>query len=56
VAIRPLQVEELAEVLAIDFDNAEIPKLNPSWQWEDQERALFMSCSSLIAIVRTGHS
>ena len=57
VAIRPLDVEELAEVLAIDFDDAEeIPKLNTSWRWEDRERALFTSCSSLIAIVDTGYS
>jgi hypothetical protein len=57
VAIRPLHVEELAEVLAIDFNDAEgIPKLNPSWRWEDQERALLTSCSSLIAIVGTGRS
>ncbi|KAI0275752.1 hypothetical protein BGY98DRAFT_1188245 [Russula aff. rugulosa BPL654] len=33
VAIRPLRVEELAEVLAIDFNDAEgIPKLNASWR------------------------
>ena len=57
VAIRPLRVEELAEVLAIDFDYAEgIPKLNASWRWEDQERGLLTSCSSLIAIVDTGDS
>ena len=57
VAIRPLRVEELAEVLAIDFNDGEgIPKLNTSWRWEDQERALLMSCSSLIAIVDTGDS
>ena len=57
VAIRPLRVEELAEVLAIDFNDAEgIPKLNPNWRWEDQERALLTSCSSLIAIVDTGPS
>jgi ankyrin repeat protein len=57
VAIRPLQVEELAEVLAVDFDDAEeIPKLNPSWRWENQERAILASCSSLIAIVGTGRS
>ena len=56
VAIRPLRVEELAEVLAIDFDDVEeIPKLNPSWRWEDRERALLTSCSSLIAIVDTGN-
>ena len=57
VAIRPLEVEELAEVLAVDFDDAEgIPKLKPSWRWEDQEQALLTSCSSLITIVRTGDS
>jgi hypothetical protein len=57
VAIRPLRVEELADVLAIDFNDAEgVPKLNASWRWEDQERALLTSCSSLIAIVDTGGS
>ena len=57
VAIRPLRVEELAEVLAIDFNDAEgTPKLNASWRWEDQERALLTSCSSLIAIVDAGDS
>jgi len=53
VAIRPLQVVELAEVLAIDFDDGEgTPKLNSSWQWEDHEQALLLSCSSLISIVK----
>ena len=57
VAIRPLRVEELAEVLAVDFDDAEgVPKLKPSWRWEDQEQALLASCSSLIVIIDTGDS
>ena len=57
VAIRPLRVEELAEVLAVDFDNADgVPNLNPNWRWEDEEQALLASCSSLIAIVETGKS
>src|SRR6266576_2876250 len=57
VAIRPLRVEELAEVLAVDFDDVGgIPKLKPDWRWEDQEQALFTSCSSLIAIVDAGDS
>jgi ankyrin repeat protein len=57
VAIRPLEVEELAEVLAVDFGDAEgIPKLNPDWRWEDEEQALLTSCSSLIAIVETDDS
>jgi ankyrin repeat protein len=52
VAIRPLRVEELAEVLAVEFDDAEgIPKLKPDWRWEDEEQALLTSCSSLITIV-----
>jgi hypothetical protein len=30
-------VEELAEVLAVDFDDEEgIPKLKTNWHWEDQ--------------------
>ena len=53
-AIRPLRIEELAEVLAIDFEDAEgVPKLKPDWRWEDHEQALLTSCSSLIAIVKT---
>jgi Ankyrin repeats (3 copies) len=57
VSIRPLIVEELAEILAVDFDDAEgIPKLNPDWRWEDQERGLQAACSSLISIVDTGRS
>jgi hypothetical protein len=51
VAIRPLRVEELAEVLAVDFDAEGIPKLNRSWRWEDQEQAILLSCSSLIDVV-----
>ena len=50
-------MEELAEVLAVDFDDVEgIPKLNPNWRWEDEEQALLASCSSLIAIIKTEDS
>ena len=56
-AIRPLDVKELAEVLAVDFDDSEgVPKLKPNWRWEDEEQALLSSCSSLITIVETGVS
>jgi hypothetical protein len=52
VAVRPLRVEELAGVLAVDFDDVEgIPRLKPDWRWEEQELALLSVCSSLIAIV-----
>jgi hypothetical protein len=56
VAIRPLRVEELAEVLAVDFDSAVTPKLNPDWRWPDQEEAVMSVCSSLVAIVKNGDS
>ena len=56
-AIRPLDVKELAEVLAVDFDDAEgIPKLKTNWRWEDEEQALLTSCSSLITIAETDDS
>ena len=52
IAVRPLSVEELAEVLAVDFDDASgIPRSNPDWRWEEQELALLSACSSLISIV-----
>ena len=54
VALRPLRVEELAEVLAIDFDapaHGGIPQLNPNWRWADHHQAVLSTCSSLIAIV-----
>ena len=57
MATRPLRVAELAEVLAVDFDDAEgIPRLNSDWRWEDQKQALLIACSSLIAIVEAGDS
>jgi len=38
VANRPLRVEELAEVLALDFIAGGIPKFNADWRWEDHEK------------------
>ena len=56
-AVRPLRVEELAEVLAVDYEDEEgIPRLNPNWRWEDQEQAILTSCSSLIAIIESDES
>ena len=55
MAARPLRLEELAEILAFDFDEAPggIPQLNVDWRREDQERAVLSTCSSLITVV--GH-
>ena len=56
-ATRSLRVEELAEVLAVDLDDAEgIPKLKPDWRQEDKEEIMLTHCSSLIAIIQTGDS
>ena len=57
MAARPLRVEELAELLAFDFDEEkQIPELNLDWRWEDQEEAVMSTCSSLVVIIEDGDS
>ena len=51
VSIRPLRVEELAEILAVRFYKKELPTFNPSWRPENAEEAVISACSSLVAIV-----
>jgi ankyrin repeat protein len=53
-AVRPLRVEELAEILTFDFDakGSGTPQLNPGWRWEDQEEAVMSACSSLVMIAK----
>ena len=54
VAVRPLRVAELAEVLAVDFgttSGGETLNLTTDWRWEDQEDAILSTCSSLIVVV-----
>jgi Ankyrin repeat len=55
-AVRPLRVEEIAEILAVDFNTEGTPKLNPNWRWEDQAGAVMYACSSLVIIVKDGDS
>jgi hypothetical protein len=55
-AARPLRVEELAELLAFDFDAKNIPDLNLHWRWEDPEEAIMSTCSSLVMIAQDGNS
>ena len=52
VAVRPLHVEELAEILTFDFDAGEggIPEYHADWRWKDQAEAVLSTCSSLITI------
>src|SRR6267154_2992162 len=56
VSIRPLHVDELAEILAIQFDEVASPTFNAAWRPENAEEAVKSACSSLIAIIdRGGH-
>ena len=54
VSIRPLRVEELAEILAIQFEEETFPTFNTDWCPEYAEEAVMSVCSSLIAIVDRG--
>lgn len=56
MAVRPLRVDELAEVLTMDFNVEGTPKLNPDWRWVDPERAVKSAGSSLVAVVNNGDS
>jgi ankyrin repeat protein len=53
VAVRPLRVEELAELLAFEFGTARaaVPKYRADWRPNDQVHAVQSTCSSLISIV-----
>ena len=50
-AIRPLRVEELAEIFAIDFGPNAAPNLVPGWRPENPAEAMLSTCSTLIAII-----
>jgi hypothetical protein len=59
VAVRPLLVEELAELLAFDFQaptSGGLPTLMEDWRWDDQGEAVLSTCSSLIAVIPRGDS
>ena len=52
VAKRPLAVEELAEILALDFGAEEgLPELKENWRSKDQQDTVLSMCSSLIVVV-----
>ena len=52
VARRPLRVEELAELLAFDFQAGPIPKFHEDWRVEDPLQEVLSICSTLLARVR----
>ncbi|KAI0289213.1 hypothetical protein BC826DRAFT_957470 [Russula brevipes] len=55
-ARRPLRVEELAEIFAIEFDTDSALKLRENWRPENPEEAVLSACSTLIAVIEDGDS
>ena len=51
VSVRPLRVEELAEILAVRFDSEALPQFHTGWRLGDAEEAVLSACSSLITVV-----
>src|SRR6266851_784888 len=51
VSFRPLRVEELAEILSIQFDAGAVPNYDANWRAENPEEAVLSACSTLITIV-----
>ena len=51
VSIRPLRVEELADIFAVQFDTTAPPSFNEDLRPLDAEEAVLSACSSLIAVV-----
>ncbi|KAH9052614.1 ankyrin repeat-containing domain protein [Lactarius vividus] len=56
VSVRPLRVEELADILAVRFDPGALPQFNAGWRLGDAEEAVLSACSSLIIIVNVNGS
>ena len=52
VAIRPLRVEELAELFAIEFNRDAGHILKECWRPENAEDAVLSACSTLIAVIK----
>jgi len=50
-AIRPLRVEELAEIFAMEFDPNTAPNVVEGWRPDNPEEAVLSACSTLIAVV-----
>jgi len=50
-AFRPLRVEELAELFAIDFGHNDAHNLVASWRPDNPEEAVLSTCSTFITII-----
>jgi ankyrin repeat protein/uncharacterized protein (DUF2267 family) len=51
VAIRPLYVEELAELFAIEFEQDMAPSFKEGWRPANAEDAVLSTCSTLISVI-----
>ena len=51
VSIRPLRVEELAEIFAIQPTGESTPRFDPSWRPENPEEFVLSACSALVTVV-----
>ncbi|KAH9064394.1 hypothetical protein EDB87DRAFT_1829336 [Lactarius vividus] len=56
ISVRPLRVEELAEILAVRFDLGALLQFCPGLQLGDAEEAVLSACSSLIIMVNVNGS
>ena len=50
VSVTPLRVEDLAEIMALRFDEGRPPQYNTSWQLDNAEESVLSACSSLITV------
>jgi ankyrin repeat protein len=55
-ASRPFRVEELAEILALDFKAGPTPKFREDWRLEDPLEAVLSTCSTLLTLVNIDDS
>jgi Ankyrin repeats (3 copies)/Ankyrin repeats (many copies) len=56
VTSRPLRVEELAEILAFDFEAGPIPKFHGEWRLKNPVEAVLSTCPSLLSLVNADDS
>jgi len=56
VSIRPLRVEELAEIFAVQFDAGRDSGYSTEWRPGNAQQAVLSACSSLITVVNVDGS
>src|SRR5258708_15873630 len=54
VASRPLRVEELAELVTLNFKAGSIPEFHEDWRRKNPADAILSACSTLLSIVDGG--